>query len=124
MDGTITDAQAHKWLQDIADNGWISLHFDTPALGGADAAEISGGGYQRFKMSWSNPDNRAIWSVVDARFSGLVQTKVTYFGIWSRKNPRNKDSFLIAYTELSVPVQILNGKGFVIPAGQIAVSMG
>ena len=84
MDGTITDAQVHLWLQDIADSGYVSLHFDTPALGGLTAAEISGGGYQRFKMSWSNPDNRAIWSVVDARFTGLVQTKVTYFGVWDK----------------------------------------
>jgi hypothetical protein len=120
VDGTITDAQVHLWLQDIADNGWVSLHFDTPALGGIDAAEVVGGGYQRFKMSWSNPDNRAIWSVIDARFTGLVQTKVTYFGIWNKKNK----GLLMAYTELETPVAILQGKGFVIPAGQIAVSMG
>lgn len=120
MDGTITDAQVHLWLQDIADSGYVSLHFDTPALGGLTAAEISGGGYQRFKMSWSNPDNRAIWSVVDARFTGLVQTKVTYFGVWDKLTK----GMLMAYTELATPVAILNGKGFVIPKGQIAVSMG
>jgi hypothetical protein len=110
----------HLWLQDIADAGFVSLHFDTPALGGTDKAEIAGGGYQRFKMSWSNPDNRAIWSVVDARFTGLTQTKVTYFGIWNKQNKGR----LMAYTELASPVAIGNGKGFVIPAGQIAVSMG
>ena len=133
MDGTITDAQVHLWLETIAQGdeivvagkttytgSWISLHFDTPALGGATAAEISGGGYQRFKMQWSSPDNRAVWSVTDARFAGLVQTKVTYFGVW---NAQNKGR-LMAYTELQTPVAILNGKGFVIPAGQIAVSMG
>ena len=40
MDGSITDDQAHEWLQEIADNGWISLHFDNTALGGSDLAEI------------------------------------------------------------------------------------
>jgi hypothetical protein len=128
VDGTISDAQVHLWLQDIADSGYVSLHFDTPALGGIAKAEISGGGYQRFKMSWSNPANRAIWSVVDARFTGLVQTKVTYFGIWDALGQRNlvtkKPALLMAYTELETPVAVLNGKGFVIPAGQIAVSMG
>lgn len=133
MDGTITDAQVHLWLQNIAEGdpvikdgkttysgSWISLHFDTPALGGIDKAEISGGGYQRFPMAWANPSNRAIWSLVDARFTGLVQTKVSYFGIWNLKNLGR----LMAYTELESPVAILNGKGFVIPAGQIAVSCG
>ena len=91
MDGSITDDQVHRWLQEIADNGWISLHFDTPALGGIDQAEIAGGGYQRFKMAWSNPANRAIWSVEDARFTGLVQTKVTYFGVWNHEEPGPAD---------------------------------
>ena len=81
-DGSITDEQAHIWLQEVADNGWVSLHYDTPSLGGADQAEIAGGGYVRVKMSWTQPNNRAIWSLVDARFTGLVQTKVTYFGVW------------------------------------------
>jgi len=131
MQGTITDAQVHAWLQDIADNGFISLHFDTPALGGLNAAEISGGGYQRFKMAWSNPDNRAIWSTVDARFTGLVQTKITYFGIWNAlgnwytpPSGKRQPATLMAYTELDTPVAILNGKGFVIPQGQIAISLG
>ena len=84
-DGSITDEQAHLWLQEIADNGWISLHYDNPALGGADRAEIAGGGYQRFKMAWTQPNNRAIWSLVDARFTGLLQTKITYFGIWDSR---------------------------------------
>jgi hypothetical protein len=120
LDGTITDEQVHLWLQDIADNGFVSLHFDTPALGGIDRAEIAGGGYHRYQMVWSDPTNRAIWSMDDAKFTGLVQTKVTYFGIWNKLNLGR----LMAYTELAEPVGILNGKGFVIPAGQIAVSMG
>jgi hypothetical protein len=120
MEGTVTDQQVHIWLQEIADSGFVSLHFDTPALGGIDKAELSGGGYKRFKMAWSDPDNRAIWSTIDARFTGLMQTKVTYFGIWNQLNKGR----LIAYAELTNPVAILNGKGFVIPAQQIAVSMG
>jgi hypothetical protein len=126
MSGIITDAQVHRWLQDIADAGFVSLHYDTPALSGVDKAEISGGGYRRFKMKWSDPDNRAIWSLDDARFTGLVQSKITHFGIWNKlnKGSRSDTAILMAYTELDVPVRVLNGKGFVIPAGQIAVSMG
>ncbi len=124
MDGSITDQQAHEWLQDVADNGWISVHFDNPNLGGDSKAEISGGGYVRFKMAWTQPSNRAIWSLVDARFTGLVQTKVSYFGVWARKNPGNPDDFLRAYGELPEPAVVLSGKGYVLHAGMIAVSFG
>lgn len=119
-DGSVTPEQAHAWLQEIADNGWVSLHYDSPALGGEDRAEIIGGGYQRFKMVWSQPNNLAIWSLVDARFTGLVQTKLVYFGIWDKKNK----GFLRAYGDLPAPVVVLNGKGYVLHAGLLAVSFG
>jgi hypothetical protein len=60
---------------------------------------------------------------VDARFTGLVQTKLVYFGVWSRKNP-GPDDFLRAYGELPKPVMVLNGKGYILHAGQLAVSFG
>jgi len=119
-DGSVTPEQAHLWLQEIADDGWVSLHYDSPSLGGADKGEIIGGGYVRFQMSWSQPTNLAIWSLVDARFTGLTQTKLVYFGIWSRKN----QGILRAYGELPTPVVVLNGKGYVLHAGQLAVSFG
>ena len=131
-DGSITDEQAHRWLQQIVDGpviddatgelsgSWVSLHYDTPALGDEDKAEISGGGYQRFKMKWSQPNNRAIWSLVDARFTGLTQTKLVYFGVWSLKSK----GLLRAYGELPAPVVVANGKGYVLHAGQLAISFG
>lgn len=120
-DSSITDEQAHNWLQAIADQSWVSLHNDNPALGGLDRAEISGGGYQRFKMKWSQPSNRAIWSLVDARFTGLVQTKLTYFGVWTGVTDQ---AWLRAYGELPNPVVILNGRGYVLHAGLLAISFG
>jgi hypothetical protein len=119
-DGSVTDEQAHTWLQDIADKGYVSLHYDSPALGGEDRAEIAGGGYQRFKMSFSQPNNRAIWSLVDARFTGLLQTKLVYFGIWDSLNK----GMLRSYGELPEPAVVLTGKGYVLHAGLIAVSFG
>src|SRR3954471_15497203 len=116
MDGSITDEQAHIWLQAIADAGWVSLHYDSPALGGPDLAEIAGGGYKRFKMLWSQPNNRPIWSLVDARFTGLVQTKLTYYGVWSGTG---KNAILRAYGELPTPVVVLNGKGYSLHQGQL-----
>jgi hypothetical protein len=120
-DSSVTAEQAHRWLQSIADNGWVSLHYDSPALGGEDAAEIAGGGYKRFKMIWTQPNNQAIWSTVDARFTGLVQTKLTYFGVWSGAG---KDAFLRAYGELPMPAVVLSGKGYILHSGQLAISFG
>jgi len=120
MDGGISDEQANLWLTEIAENGWISLHYDNPSLGGVERAEISGGGYDRFKMIWSPPRGRSIWSTIDARFNGLLQTKVVYFGVW---DVRYK-GFLRAYAELPEPGIILTGNGFALYAGQLAVSFG
>lgn len=119
-DGSVTDEQANTWLQDIAENGWISLHYDNPALNGTDRAEISGGAYQRYEMSWSQPSNRAIWSLVDARFTGLVQTRLVYFGVWNKATK----GFLRAYGELTDPATVLTGKGYVLHAGMIVISFG
>lgn len=120
MDGSLSDEQAHLWLQEVADSGWVSLHFDNPSLGGIERAEIAGGGYKRFKMNWSQPNNRAIWSLTDARFMGLMQTKLTYFGVWDKAHL----GLLRAYAELPKPAVVLNGKGFVLHAGTIAISFG
>jgi hypothetical protein len=120
MDGSITDEQAHLWLQEVANSGWVSLHYDSPALGGDDKGEIAGGGYGRFKMVWSQPNNRAIWSLTDARWTGLTQNKLTYFGVWNQQF----NGMLRAYAELPSPVAILNGKGYILYAGSIVVSFG
>jgi hypothetical protein len=119
-DGSLTDEQVHLWLQEIANGGWVSLHYDSPALGGADRAEIAGGGYQRYKMVWSQPTNRAIWSMTDARFTGLVQNKLTYFGVWSALNK----GILRAYGELPNPVVVLNGKGYTLHERMLVISFG
>jgi hypothetical protein len=118
--GSVTDDQAHVWLQVIADSGWISLHYDNPAMGDAERAEISGGSYQRFKMHWNQPNNRSIWSLIDARFNGLQQSKLTYFGVWDS----SVKGMLRAYGELPKPEAVLNGGGYVLHAGLIAISFG
>jgi len=134
MDGSITDEQAHKWLQEIVDGApivdaaghitysgcWVSLHYDSPALAGSDKAELAGGGYTRVKMTWKQPTDRAIWSRDDARFTGLMQTKITHFGVWDFQ----AKGMLRAYAELPKPVAVLNGKGYVLLAETLAISFG
>lgn len=121
MDGSFTDEKAHIWLQEVADFGWVSLHYDTPALQGIGACEISGGGYLRQLGTFSQPSNRAIWSLTDLRFPGLVQTQLTHFGVWDSKN----DGMLVAYGKLpNSPIVVYNGTGYVIHQGDLALSFG
>lgn len=120
MDGSFSDEQVHLWLQDVADNAYVSLHYDTPGLAGADAAEISGGGYVRAKVAFSQPANRTIWSLADARFSGLLQNQITHFGVWNQKNQGR----LMAYASLPERVTILNGWGYILHQGELALSFG
>lgn len=120
MDGSITDQRVHKWLQEIADGAYVSLHYDTPALGGIGACELSGGGYKRAKTPFSQPSNRTIWSLEDAKFTGLVQNQITHFGIWDTATRGE----LVAYASLPEKATVLNGWGFVLREGQLAISFG
>jgi hypothetical protein len=120
MGGTFTDEEVHGWLQEIADACWVSLHYDTPALKGIGACEIAGGGYVRQLVPMSQPANRIIWSLADARFTGLIQTQLTHFGIWTRKN----NGRLRAYGELPKKLTVMNGKGYIVYEGELALSIG
>lgn len=120
MDGSVSDEQANAWLQDIVDSGYVSLHYESPALMGVGRGEISGGGYHRVKMSWSQPSNRTIWSLQDARFTGLLQNKLTHFGIWDSLN----NGMIRAYAPLDSTAVIINGMGYVLHEGDLAVSIG
>lgn len=120
MDGSVSDEQAHAWLQDIADAGWVSLHYESPALGSVGKGEIGGGGYVRFKMSFSQPANRAIWSLADAKFTGLTQNRLTHFGIWSSQYL----GMIRAYGPLPEAAVIVNGWGYILHEGDLAVSIG
>ena len=120
MEGSFTDSQVHKWLQDIADNGWVSLHYDMPALGGIGLCEIDGGGYNRQKAIFSQPANRSIWSLEDIRFTGLRQTQLTHFGVFTKQ----QNGLMICYGRLPEKQIILNGKGYIIHEGELAISIG
>jgi hypothetical protein len=114
-----TDSCVNNWLSDIVDSGWISLHYDSPALDGAGLSEISGGGYTRMKGSFSEPANRTIWLLFDISWSGLSQTKVTHFGIWSAAT----GGTLQAYGAMSEPRIIMSGHGYIIRQQELSLSI-
>lgn len=120
MDGSVTDYQANEWLEQITETGWISLHFDNPTLGGEDKAEIHGGGYSRFKATWTKPNGRAIWNDGDARWSGLTQNKISYVGVWDKR----RNGHLLVYCELPDKISIRNGEGWILHDRDLVISFG
>lgn len=121
MNGTFTDSLVHQWLQVIADNAFVSLHYDTPALADKSSAELSGGGYVRVRVPFSQPTNRSIWSLDDAKFTGLPQGQVTHFGIWDGSL---FESQLLAYAPLPEKAVFPSGHGFILRTGEISISIG
>lgn len=117
--GSISDEKVHQWLACVSDTPYISLHFESPALNGADRGEISGGGYRRCLMTFSEPANRAIWSMKDAKFTGLLRGRLTHFGVWDKLHGGALD----AYGLLPQEETVLNGHGYIITAGKLAISL-
>lgn len=117
--GSFSDEKVHQWLSCIADTPWISLHYESPGLNGIGRGEISGGGYVRCPMVFSVPANRTIWNLKDAKWKGLLRNQLTHFGIWD-------DQFqgtLQAYAELDGEPVVLDGQGYLISTGQLALSV-
>lgn len=85
LDGTMDDDLVHAWLDCLADNAWISLHYESPALLGTDRGEIFGGGYVRRQGSFSDATSRTIWLMDDVKFIGLTPNRLTHFGVWNHK---------------------------------------
>lgn len=117
--GTFDDAKVHEWLQGIIENAWVSLHYESPGLLSLGRGEIGGGGYARQQGSFSTPVNRTTWNLAGVRFSGLLQNRITHFGIWDY----NHHGTLVAYGELPLPVVVLTGGGYLINEGQLALSI-
>jgi len=113
-----TDWYSNKVLQEIADNAWIALHYDSPELDGLGGSEISGGGYHRILTPFTMPSNRVIWSAADSVFVGLNSTRLTHFSV----NDSQVRGNMYCFGELPEPITILQGRGYVLKQGDIAIS--
>jgi len=120
-DGAFDDDLVHAWLACVADNAWISLHYESPSLNGLGRGEIDGGGYLRRQAVFSDPSSRAIWTLEDVKFVGLPENRLTHFGIWNHK----VGGKLRAWGRLPDPngVIVVNGGGYVLHAGDLALSI-
>lgn len=119
MDGTFYDELVHEWLAAVAENAWVSLHYESPSLGGLGLGEIHGGGYLRKQVTFSTPSARTIWSLTNVKFTGLPANRLTHFGIW---NAANKGR-IQASGPLPTEVIIASGGGYLLAEGKLALSI-
>lgn len=114
------DDLVHSWLDCLRDNAWCSLHYESPALEGLGRGELSGGGYVRRRLTFSDPVAKTIWSTENVRFVGLNPNRLTYFGVWDHK----QGGLIKAWGELPEDgVLIPQGGGYLLRAGSIAISI-
>ena len=120
--GTFEDETVHAWLACVRDNAWVSLHYESPALSVTSRGEISGGGYVRRNANFSVPASRAMWLLEDVIFTGLLENRLTHFGIWNAKSAGKLKAYGLLTPDGS-EVRILDGNGYVLHAGDLALSI-
>lgn len=106
---------------------YVGLSSTTPALGGTNVTEPSGGSYARVATSgatWgtaasSSITNAAAITFTQASADWLTGSNLTYGVLYDASSGGN----LLAYGVLSVAKNILNGDTASIAIGQLTVSM-
>lgn len=117
MNGAFSDYQVEQWLNNRT--YWVSLHYGSPIVDGAYASEIFGGSYSRQRVQMTSPDSRAIYNADDIVWRGIPQTRITHIAGWDKQY--NGD--MLWWAKLESPVTILDGKGFILTSGILALSM-
>lgn len=115
------DDQVHAWLRCVADNAWVSLHYESPAIMALGRGEINGGGYVRRQATFSEPTNRTMWTLEDLKFSGLPANRITHFGVWNHKVNGKIRAWGLITDEQGIIIP--NGGGYVLNAGHLALSI-
>lgn len=115
---SLTDFQANSWLSEIQ-SVWLGLHGSNPDINGPNASEISGGGYERINVNFTDPDQRIMWNKQEARFRGMPSSTVAFLSGWNQQfNGR-----MIWYTVADDPERVQSGQSYVVKAGTVAVSL-
>jgi hypothetical protein len=119
MTGRISDYRAHLWLGELATGFYIALHHDNPDVAGAYASEVFGGGYARQKVSFTSPNNRAMFNMGAVSWNGLPGVTVTHLALWDSLINGNYEASIA----LDVPQRVLAGKSLAYGTGLLAFSL-
>lgn len=116
--GAFSDTRAEIWLKQLG-TLWISLHYDNPRTAGEYASEVFGGAYTRIKTVMSDPVNRVIFNTSDMNFAGLPAVKITHIAGWDKQYNGSMEFSV----PLPSPVVVVAGKGYYLPANELAITI-
>lgn len=116
--GSFSDTRAETWLKQLS-TLWISLHYDNPRTAGEYASEVFGGAYTRIKTTMGEPVNRVIFNTSDCSFAGLPAVKITHIAGWNSQY-KGQMEFSVP---LPTPVVVVAGKGYYLPANELAITI-
>lgn len=118
MSGRFTDTKVQEFLATFR-NIWLGLAHESPEISSPYSAEINGAAYERMRIQMSQPEGRFVVNATGCRFSGLPSVRVTHLMGWDASMNGNLDF----YIALPTPIRIQLGKGIVVNAGDIVLSI-
>lgn len=115
--GRFSDRRTAMWLNEL-ETIWLGLAYDNPDVSGAYASEIFGGSYTRQLVTMGIAENRAIFNISSALFTGLPAIKATHIVGWDSQYNGNYE-FMVPMEE---PIIFPAGASFPIAAYTLALS--
>lgn len=118
-----TEANAILSLRLTNRNGlWLALHTANPGKANNPGSEVTGGGYERQRITFGDPNGQAVVNTNNIAFSGLPAVTVTWLSVQA---DQVNDVGVFAVQLLDAngnadPVTVPNGDQFLAAAGDIA----
>ncbi len=98
---------------------WVGLHVSSPGSTGTPSTEVSGASYERVICNFTTPSSKTSLNDNVLEWDNMPTAKITYAGVWDAEFGGN----IIAYGALAGTANVFYGQQFVIPAGDLAISI-
>jgi len=98
---------------------WASLHSSDPGVGGNPASEISGAGYERQEVDFTQSNGKSVANSERIEWDNMPYCTVRYVGIWSDDTVGQ----IVAYAMLPTPVIVAAGKTYTVKQYKFAVTL-
>lgn len=116
--GRFTDNEVEDILSRFK-HAFISMHHENPETSDPLSSEITGGSYERSRVTFGLPAGRHVATTSQAKFSGLPAVTITHLGGWSHMI--NGD--MRFHIELPSPLRVRLGQTVTWASGEIVLSI-
>jgi len=120
MSSVITNWWGNSILNTLPSlGGWISLPEAFPTVLADPGTEVSGGGYQRQKASFSAASSKTLATTNQLIFASMPVTTITYLAI----NTQQVGGDMYCSIQLPTPLSVADSSHVVLAAGDIAITL-